>query len=168
MASGKAGSLGRGGMLTKVRAARLAARSGTTTIIASGLIPEVLTAIASGKDTGTRLLPGQELLAARKQWLAGQLQVRGQLTLDAGAINVLRESGRSLLAVGVKAIEGNFARGEMVACVDEDGKEVARGLVNYQANETHLIMGQPSHRIEELLGYIDEPELIHRDNLILV
>ncbi|MCK5640038.1 MAG: glutamate 5-kinase [Gammaproteobacteria bacterium] len=168
MASGKSGSLGRGGMLTKVRAARLAARSGTTTTIASGQLPEVLMAIASGKDTGTRLLPGQELLAARKQWLAGQLQVRGQLTLDAGAINVLRESGRSLLAVGVKAVAGDFARGEMVACVDEDGKEVARGLVNYQASETELIMGQPSHRIEELLGYIDEPELIHRDNLILV
>jgi len=114
------------------------------------------------------LLPRQEPLAARKRWLAGHLQLRGRLMLDAGAAKVLCESGRSLLAVGVLAVEGDFMRGEMVACIDPAGKEIARGLVNYSVSEARKIMRQPSDRIEELLGYVDEPELIHRDNLILV
>ena len=160
--------LGRGGMVTKLRAARLAARSGTATIIAPGAGEEVLTRIAGGEDIGTLLISDQEPEAARKRWLAGHLKVRGRLTLDAGAVKVLRNSGRSLLAVGVKGVSGGFIRGEVVSCVDEQGREVARGLVNYNARETERIMGQPSSRIQEILGYVDEEELIHRDNLVLV
>jgi glutamate 5-kinase len=113
------------------------------------------------------LIPAQEAQPARKRWLAGQLQLRGRLTLDQGAVRVLRESGSSLLAVGVKAVEGGFARGDVVACIDEQGREIARGLVNYDEGETRRIMGQPSSRFEEILGYLDEEELIHRDNLVL-
>ncbi|GAB4292496.1 MAG: glutamate 5-kinase [Thiohalomonadaceae bacterium] len=168
MAGGSAGALGRGGMLTKVRAARLAARSGTETVIAYGREANVLDRIIGGEMLGTLFTPDLEPMAARKRWLAGHLQLRGKLILDAGAVRVLRDSGRSLLAVGVKAVEGRFLRGEMVSCVDEQGHEVARGLVNYSAEETARMMGQPSSRIQELLGYVDEEELIHRDNLILV
>lgn len=167
MASGGAGTLGRGGMLTKVRAARLAARSGTATVIAPGREPAILKRIADGEVVGTLLLPNTEPLAARKQWLAGHLQMRGRLLLDAGAARVLRESGSSLLAVGVIGVEGDFARGEMVSCVDPSGKEVALGLVNYSAAETRRIKGKPSHQIEQMLGYVGEPELIHRDNLVV-
>ena len=162
------GALGRGGMITKVRAARLAGRSGTATVIASGASGGALSQIAKGEDVGTLLVPVQEPEAARKRWLAGHLQVHGKLTLDAGAVRVLRESGRSLLAVGVKGVSGGFSRGEVVSCVDEQGREVARGLVNYDAQETKRIMGQSSSRIQEILGYVDEEELIHRDNLVLV
>ncbi|KPK37513.1 MAG: gamma-glutamyl kinase [Gammaproteobacteria bacterium SG8_47] len=168
MAGGAGGHLGRGGMLTKVRAAKLAARSGTTTIIAYGRSPQVLAAVRSGQSVGTLLGAEKVPEAARKQWLAGHLQMRGALVLDAGAVRVLREAGRSLLAVGVKEVRGGFARGEVVSCVDEDGREVARGLANYSAEETRLIKGQPTTRIEELLGYVYEPELIHRDNLVLL
>jgi len=168
MAGGSAGALGRGGMLTKVRAARLAARSGTETVIAYGREENVLERVLGGELLGTLFTPDLEPMVARKRWLAGHLQLRGKLTLDAGAVRVLRESGRSLLAVGVKAVEGRFLRGEMVSCIDEQGKEVARGLVNYSAEETHKLMGQPSNRIQSLLGYVGEEELIHRDNLILV
>lgn len=168
MASGgAAGALGRGGMLTKVRAANWAARSGTATIIASGREPEVLEKIQQGKEIGTLIFPAQEPLAARKQWLAGHLQVRGKVMLDEGAVRVLLESGRSLLSIGVVSVEGNFARGELVVCIGPDNREVARGLINYNAQETQKIMRQPSHRIAELLGYVDEPELIHRDNLVV-
>ncbi len=167
MAGAKGGSLGRGGMLTKVRAARLAARSGAATVIAAGREAGALRRIRAGESVGTLFLPDQEPLAARKRWLAGHLQMRGRLVLDAGAVRVLREQGRSLLAVGVKAVEGDFQRGEMVACVDEEGGEVARGLVNYGAAETRRILGLPSGRFQEVLGYVDEPELIHRDNLML-
>ncbi len=168
MAEGGAGSLGRGGMATKVRAARLAARSGASTLIASGREPGVLEVLRRGDEIGTLLKAGEALVTARKQWLAGHLQMRGQLVLDAGAIRVLQKSGRSLLAVGVTAVEGEFARGDMVACVDSGGREVARGLVNYPAFDVRKIMGHPSDRIETLLGYVDEAELIHRDNLVLV
>ncbi len=160
--------LGRGGMVTKLRAARLAARSGTATVIAPGAGKRVLTRIAAGEEIGTLLVSSQEPEAARKRWLAGHLQVQGKLTLDAGAVKVLRSSGRSLLAVGVKAIDGSFVRGEVVSCVDEHGREVARGLVNYNAQEARCIMGKPSSAIHEILGYVDEDELIHRDNLVLV
>ncbi len=166
--AGDGGALGRGGMLTKVRAARLAARSGGHTVIASGRHPAILQAIAGGDQVGTLFLPESEPITARKQWLAGQMQIRGRLHLDAGAVRVLREEGKSLLPVGVRAIEGAFSRGELVACVDSQGGEVARGLVNYSADESRRIMGQPSSRIEALLGYVDEPELIHRDNMIIV
>ncbi len=167
MASGSGGALGRGGMLTKVRAARLAARSGTATIIVGGRETRILQRVADAEQVGTLFTPAQAPLLARKQWLAGHLQVRGTLTLDAGAVKVLRESGRSLLPVGVVDLSGQFGRGEMVACQDEQGREVARGLVNYNSVETRRIMGHPSGEIESLLGYVDEPELIHRDNLVL-
>ena len=167
MAAGGAGLLGRGGMTTKIRAARLAARSGTSTLIASGRRSQILTEILSGQAVGTLLKAAQEPITARKQWLAGHLQMSGKLVLDDGAVKVLKQSGRSLLAVGVVAVEGDFERGEVVACVDQEGNEVARGLVNYRAAEVNIIKGQPSERIESLLGYVDESELIHRDNLVL-
>lgn len=168
MASDGTGSLGRGGMKTKLRAARLAARSGASTLIASGREAGVLGRLREGEQLGTLLYAEQVPLAARKQWLAGHLQMHGTLQLDDGAVKVLQHSGRSLLAVGVKAVTGDFARGEMVACIDAEGREIARGLVNYSAEEVRRIMGRPSEAIEALLGYIDEPELIHRDNMVLV
>lgn len=168
MVGGSAGGLGRGGMLTKLRAARLAARSGAGTVIAFGREPQVLERIASAERLGTLLLPEQEAQAARKQWLAGHLQLRGSLCLDAGAVKVLRESGRSLLPVGVVAVDGDFERGEAVACVDKVGREIARGLVNYSASDARRIMGRPSRELEAILGHVDEPEMIHRDNLVLV
>jgi glutamate 5-kinase len=167
-AGGGVGSLGRGGMLTKVRAAERAARSGAATLIASGRETDVLQKIANGEEIGTLLTPAKPPLVARKQWLAGHMQTRGRLVLDEGAVRVLRESGRSLLAVGVTGVEGGFGRGEVVSCVGPDGREVARGLVNYSAEEARKIRGQPSERIESLLGYVDEPELIHRDNLVVM
>ncbi len=166
--AGKTGDLGRGGMLTKLRAAAMAAKSGADTIIASGLEQNVLTWISEGRDIGTLLTSNQEPLTARKQWLAGQSQIHGRLVLDQGAVKVLRAHGRSLLAAGVTAVEGDFRRGEIVACVDKEGREIARGLVNYGATESRKIMGRSSDKFEELLGFVDEPELIHRDNLILV
>jgi glutamate 5-kinase len=168
MASGSGGALGRGGMLTKVRAASRAARSGTLTLIASGREPDILQRLAADEMLGTRLYPVCKPFAARKRWLAGRLQVRGRLVLDAGAVNVLREAGRSLLPVGVTRVEGDFGRGDLVVCISPDGDEVARGLVNYSAADARRIIGQPSGRIEALLGYVDEPELIHRDNLVVV
>ena len=168
MAGGSAGALGRGGMQTKLRAARVAARSGAHTVIVGGRIESVLDRLKAGERLGTLLSPEQSRHAARKQWLAGHLQMRGSLTLDAGAVRALRDGHRSLLPVGVKALSGNFRRGEMVVCVSPEGDEVARGLVNYSAAETQKIIGHPTPDIEQLLGYIDGPELIHRDNLVLV
>ena len=168
VAGDSASGLGRGGMATKVRAARVAARSGTATVIGPGAAPDVLSRIGRGEALGTLLLPVQGPETARKRWLAGHLQVRGRLVLDPGAVKVLRESGRSLLAVGVKEVIGGFSRGEVVSCVDPEGREVARGLVNYGALEADRIKGQSSRRIREILGYMDEEELIHRDNLVLV
>ena len=167
MAAGRGGLLGRGGMLTKVRAAARAARSGTLTLIASGHEKDILQRVAAGEEPGTRLYPACEPFAARKQWLAGQLQVRGCLQLDAGAVNVLRSAGSSLLPVGVTRVEGDFKRGDLVVCQGPAGEEVARGLVNYNVSESEKIIGQPSSRIEALLGYVDEVELVHRDNLVL-
>jgi len=166
--AGDGGALGRGGMKTKLRAASLAARSGTATRIVSGRERDVLVRLLDGESLGTLLEPRSSPLAARKQWLAGLQSVSGRLELDAGACRVLREAGRSLLAVGVRGVDGEFSRGEIVACVDASGREVARGMVNYDADETRKIMGQPSARIADLLGYVDEPELIHRDNLVLI
>ncbi|WP_456371895.1 glutamate 5-kinase [Thiolapillus sp.] len=162
------GALGSGGMHTKLRAARLAARSGTATIIASGKQPDALCNIAAGQELGSLLVPTQEPDAARKRWLAGQLQARGRLSLDAGAVRMLRKSGSSLLAVGVTRVEGHFSRGEMVVCLGPDGREVARGLVNYSAEESRRIAGKASSRFEEILGYMDDEELIHRDNLVVL
>lgn len=166
--AGEGGMLGRGGMLTKLKAARLAAKSGADTVIAAGMEKEILVKIAAGENTGTLLTSSHEPLTARKQWLAGQSLVHGKLIIDAGAVKVLCSQGKSLLAVGVRAVEGDFRRGEIVACLAEDRTEVARGLVNYGASEARKILGKPSDQFEALLGYVDEPELIHRDNLILV
>jgi len=166
--SGRQGKWGQGGMLTKVRAAARAARSGTATLIAAGREQNVLMSIVEGKEIGTLILPSQNPVAARKQWLAGQLKVKGKLVLDDGAVQVLKTSGRSLLPVGVIAVEGDFIRGEVVACYNTNSQEIARGLVNYSSGEARKIMRQPSDKIEELLGYVDEPELIHRDNLALI
>jgi glutamate 5-kinase len=167
-AGGSAGHLGRGGMLTKVEAAARAARSGASTIIASGREPQILQRLATGETLGTLLLADTGVLVARKQWLAGQLKVKGQLTLDDGAVRVLCQQGRSLLPVGITAVEGSFRRGELVACVDANGREIARGLVNYNADESRQLIGKPSREIEAILGYVDEPELIHRDDMVIL
>ncbi|MCC8992541.1 MAG: glutamate 5-kinase [Candidatus Contendobacter sp.] len=167
MTSG-AGSLGSGGMLTKLHAAAKAARSGAFTLLAWGREPEVLRRVAAGEALGTLLRPGQSPLAARKQWLAVQLQVKGRLHLDAGAVRALRADGKSLLPVGVTAIEGKFNRGDLVSCLDPGGIEIARGLVNYETEPALLLIGKTTRRIEALLGHVDDPELIHRDNLVLV
>jgi glutamate 5-kinase len=168
MAGGSAGALGRGGMQTKLRAARLAARSGAFTVIVGGRIEQAITRLRQGEVIGTLLLPDQGRMAARKQWIASHLQTRGTLTLDDGAVNVLRQGGRSLLPVGVKAVAGQFRRGEMVSCVDPQGREVARGLVNYDADEARAIAGRSSDRIVEVLGYVSDEEIVHRDNLVIV
>jgi len=168
MAGGTGTSIARGGMLTKVLAARRAARSGAHTVIASGREPEVLVRLVQGERIGTLLTAQTVPLAARKQWLADHLTVSGQLRLDAGAVKALVRDGKSLLPIGVTEAAGEFQRGEVVVCVDPDGREVARGLANYSAEETRRIMRRPSSEIEAILGYIDEPELIHRDNLVLL
>ncbi len=165
--AGAGTSLGRGGMLTKVSAAKLAARSGTSTVIADGKLPEVLIRLTQGETIGTYLQADKEPVTARKQWLAGQRSVKGSLTLDAGATHVLLNSGKSLLAVGIKATDGRYSRGDVVACLDETGNEIARGLVNYSVDEVLKLQGKSSNLIEELLGYSGEVEIIHRDNLIL-
>lgn len=166
--AGDGGSLGRGGMITKLRAARLAARSGANTLIVGGRADKVLSRLADGENLGTLLVAEQEPIAARKQWLAGRLQVRGSVTLDAGATRVLMEQGKSLLPVGVKCVVGDFHRGDLVRCVDEAGNEIARGLANYSAAESRQIIGKNSELIAGILGYCDHAELIHRDNLVLV
>lgn len=168
MAGGTGSATARGGMLTKVRAARRAARSGAHTVIASGREPDVLVRLAQGERIGTLLTARTVPLAARKQWLADHLTVSGQLRLDAGAVKALVRDGKSLLPVGVTEVAGEFQRGEVVVCIDPDGREVARGLANYAAEETRRIMRRPSSEIESILGYVDEPELIHRDNLVLL
>lgn len=167
MAGGTGGALGRGGMITKVRAARVAARSGADTVIVGGRIENALVRIAAGDNIGTFLWADQQPQAARKRWISGQLQTRGTLVLDDGAVRVVREQGKSLLPVGVKEVRGDFTRGDMVICVDLQGKEIARGLVNYHAEEAQKIIGKPSSQIPEILGYQDDNELIHRDNLVL-
>lgn len=168
MAEGGAGTFGRGGMATKVSAAKLAARSGTATLIAAGREENIIQRLFSGENVGTLLYAEQTPVAARKQWLAGHLQIHGQLIIDNGAVKKLCNSGSSLLAVGVKDVQGSFNRGEIVSCLTLDGKEVARGLVNYNAEDVKKIKGKPSKEIESILGYIDDAELIHRDNLVLI
>jgi glutamate 5-kinase len=168
MAGGRGSAIGKGGMLTKVLAARRAARSGAHTVIASGREPEVLVRLAQGERIGTLLTARTVPLAARKQWLADHLTVSGRLRLDAGAVKALARDGKSLLPIGVVEVGGDFQRGEVVVCVDADGREIARGLANYSAEETRRIMRRPSGEIAAILGYVDEPELIHRDNLVLL
>lgn len=165
--AGGGGRLGQGGMATKVRAAKLAARSGAVTVIASGRDENVLLRLREAEVVGTVLVPEQSPMAARKQWIAGHLQARGTLTLDAGAVAALRERGKSLLPAGVRSVVGDFSRGEMVILEDESGRVIARGLVNYGVEHARQIIGQPSHAIEQTLGFVGEKELVHRDNLVL-
>jgi glutamate 5-kinase len=167
MAAGGGGKLGRGGMTTKVRAAGLAARSGTITTIASGREPALLGELADGGSPGTTLTPDLSPFNARKQWLAGHLQMKGSLVIDAGAARRLRESGSSLLPVGVIAVKGQFSRGDMVACEDEQGEQVACGLVNYDAGDARKILRCKSGEIVERLGFVNDEELVHRDNMVV-
>ncbi len=168
MAGGAGSTLGKGGMITKILAAKRAAKSGAHTVIASGREPNVLTRLAAGEGVGTHLIAATPLVSARKAWLSDHLQVRGSVTLDDGASRALRSGGKSLLPVGVTAVSGDFERGEVVAIRAADGHEIARGLVNYTASETRLIMRKASGEIEAVLGFVNEPELIHRDNLALL
>ena len=167
MAGGAGSAIGKGGMLTKVLAARRAAQSGAHTVIASGREPNVLLRLAAGESIGSCLHAGSGKLAARKQWMADHLQVSGRVTVDAGAARRLREGGASLLPVGVTDVGGEFERGDVIAVVDQDGREIARGLSNYASAEARLIRRAPTAQIESILGFIEQPELIHRDNMVL-
>jgi glutamate 5-kinase len=167
MAGGVGSSIGRGGMITKILAAKRAAGSGASTVIAWGREPDVLLRLARGESIGTHLDAHLPKLAARKQWMVDHLQMRGSVTVDAGAVDKLRDGGKSLLPIGVMEVTGEFARGDVIAVRTHAGAEIARGLANYSAAEARLIARKPSSQIEGLLGYANEPELIHRDNLVL-
>jgi glutamate 5-kinase len=166
--AGGAGSLiGKGGMITKVLAAKRAATAGTDTVVASGREANVLQRLASGEMVGTQFTAPSQRLAARKQWMADHLQLRGSVKLDAGAKRALVSEGKSLLPIGVVEVLGEFERGEVVAVLDAEGAEIARGLINYSSSEARRIMRKPSSEIQALLGFIEEPELVHRSNLVL-
>lgn len=167
VAGGAGSGIARGGMITKILAAKRAARSGAHTVIASGREPDVLARLARGERIGTQLTAAMPVLTARKQWLADHLQLKGRVVVDDGAARALRAGGKSLLPIGVVEVQGEFARGDVIACVDRDGREIARGLVNYASGEARLIARKPTSEIESILGFIEEPELIHRDNLVL-
>jgi glutamate 5-kinase len=167
MAGGAGSSIGRGGMLTKILAAKRAAGSGASTVIAWGREPDVLLRLAAGESIGTRLVATTAKFAARKQWMVDHLQLRGAVVVDAGAVAKLRDEGKSLLPIGVVEVQGEFRRGDVIAVRAPDGSEVARGLANYTASEARLIARKPSSKIQELLGFANEPELIHRTNLVL-
>lgn len=165
--AGEGGILGSGGMATKVSASKLAARSGAVTVIASGRVDEVLLKIRAGDEVGTLIMPSRTPVAARKQWLAGHLQVRGKIVVDAGAAAAMQQRGKSLLPAGVKSVSGDFSRGEMVLIVDLQGVEIGRGLVNYNARDAAAIAGLASGQILSVIGFVNEDELVHRDNLAL-
>lgn len=167
MAGGAGSLIGKGGMLTKVLAARRAASAGAHTIVASGRESKVLQRLAGGEMIGTSFIADTAKLTARKQWIADQLQLRGALVLDAGALKALLRDGKSLLPIGVSEVQGDFARGDVVACLSQAGAEVGRGLINYASSEARRIIGKPSSEIESLLGFVEEPELIHRSNLVI-
>jgi glutamate 5-kinase len=167
MAGGAGSSLGRGGMLTKILAAKRAAGSGASTVIAWGREADVLLRLAGGEAIGTALVAATQKMAARKQWMADHLQLRGSVRIDDGAVAKLRREGKSLLPIGMVAVEGEFHRGDVIAVRDAQGAEVARGLANYSSAEARLIARRPSSEIDRLLGYAAEPEMIHRDNLVL-
>ena len=160
-------TIGSGGMGTKVLAAKRAAQAGTTTVVAAGRYPNIIAELAKGAPLGTMFTSQQEPVDARKRWLSNHLRANGELVLDAGACSALRHKGVSLLAAGVQQCRGEFSRGELVSCVAEDGSEIARGLANYNADEVRQVLGLPSDRFVEVLGYAMEPELIHRDNLVV-
>ncbi|NRA18188.1 MAG: glutamate 5-kinase [Oceanospirillaceae bacterium] len=165
--AGEGGLLGSGGMATKVRSSKLAARSGAVTVIASGRVEDVLLKIREGRQVGTLILPSSSPVAARKQWLAGHLQVRGTLVVDEGAANAMLQRGKSLLPAGVKSVSGDFSRGEIVLVLNQSGSELARGLVNYNSLDVAKILGLSSGQISAVLGFVNEDELVHRDNLAL-
>ncbi len=167
MAGGAGSSLGRGGMLTKILAARRAAGSGASTVIAWGREPDVLRRLFAGEPIGTLLVAQTLKTQARKQWIADHLQLRGAVTVDAGAAGKLRDEGKSLLPIGMTAVEGEFSRGDVIAVREEGGAEIARGLANYSSFEARLICRKPSSEFERLLGYAAEPEMLHRDNLVI-
>ena len=167
MAGGAGSSLGKGGMITKVLAAKRAAGSGASTIIASGREPDVLLRLARGEAIGTSLIASTAKLAARKQWMVDHLQLRGAVVVDAGAVAKLRDEGKSLLPIGMTSVEGEFHRGDVIAVKSPDGEVIARGLANYASTEARLIARKPSSQIDAALGFVAEPEMIHRDNLVL-
>lgn len=166
--AGGGGELGRGGMITKIRAALLAARSGAATCIVGGRIEQVLTRLAAQEHLGTWLEPDTAPVAARKQWLAGHLRTKGQLCIDAGAVSAIKDQGKSLLAVGVKQVQGTFERGEAVSLMDPEGKLIAIGLSNYSSLECHKIAGISTEKFQQILGYVLDSELMHRDNLVIL
>jgi glutamate 5-kinase len=167
IAGGAGSGISKGGMITKIKAAQRAARSGAHTLIVSGREVESLVRAANGEDLGTFLRANQTPLVARKQWLADHLRVAGAVLIDQGAVTALCH-GKSLLPIGITAVQGEFERGAVIACLDTNGQEIARGLSNYNSTETHKIAGVASQAIEATLGYLDEAELIHRDNLVLL
>lgn len=167
MAGGAGSSIGKGGMITKVLAAKRAARSGASTVIAWGREPDVLVRLAAGEAIGTALIATTQKLAARKQWMADHLQLRGAVVIDDGAVAKLRDGGKSLLPIGIVEVAGEFHRGDVVAVRSLGGVEIARGLANYSSSEARLIARKPSSEFERLLGFTGEPEMIHRDNLVL-
>jgi glutamate 5-kinase len=167
MAGGAGSSLGRGGMITKILAARRAAGSGASTVIAWGREPDALLRLCQGEAIGTLLVAPTQKTQARKQWMVDHLQLRGSVTVDAGAVNKLRSGGSSLLPIGMTGVEGEFSRGDVIAIRSDEGLEVARGLANYASAEARLICRKPSNVFEQLLGYSAEPEMVHRDNLVL-
>ncbi len=168
MAGGAGSGIGTGGMITKILAAKRAAGSGASTVIAWGREPDALLRLAAGEAIGTLLVAGTAKLAARKQWMADHLQLRGAVVVDDGAVAKLRDEGKSLLPIGVTAVEGDFQRGDVIAVRSPAGAVIARGLANYASGEARLIARKPSSQIVGLLGFVNEPELIHRDNLVLV
>ena len=167
MAGGAGSSLGRGGMITKILAAKRAAGSGASTVIAWGREPDVMLRLSAGEAIGTLLVAQTQKTQARKQWIADHLQLRGAVTVDAGAVEKLRDEGKSLLPIGMTGVEGEFSRGDVIAIRDLSGVEMARGLANYASAEARLICRKPSAEFEKLLGYAAEPEMVHRDNLVL-
>ena len=167
MAGGAGSSIGKGGMITKILAAKRAAGSGASTVIAWGRESDVLLRLAKGEAIGTLLVAPTQKQQARKQWMADHLQLRGSITVDKGAVDKVRKEGKSLLPIGMTAVEGEFSRGEVIAILDPQGLEIARGLANYASAEARLICRKPSGEIEASLGYIAEPEMVHRDNLVL-
>lgn len=167
MAGGAGSSIGKGGMLTKILAAKRAARSGASTVIVSGRIPDVLVRLSEGESLGTLLVSESEPLSARRQWMADHLQLKGYCVIDEGAVQAIRK-GKSLLPIGVKSVQGEFLRGEVISCFDQEGKEVARGLSNFSAETARKLKGKHSTEIEETVGYIERQELIHHDNMIVI
>jgi glutamate 5-kinase len=167
MAGGAGSSIGRGGMLTKILAAKRAAGSGASTVIAWGREPDALLRLTQGEAIGTLLIAPTQKQQARKQWMADHLQLRGAISVDDGAVAKLRHEGKSLLPIGMTAVTGDFSRGDVIAILDGSGLEVARGLANYASAEARLLCRKPSSDVESLLGYVAEAEMVHRDNLVL-